>query len=107
MPTREEIEAAAKRYQNTSEVAFRADLHILADAYLREHDPTPITAETVIAEGAVVEVDELDSPFRIGPVWMYIDTAHDVVCFDSQGNEMFPQPRTMGELRQLIARLEG
>lgn len=111
MPTREEIEAAAKRlketYDSPNVCHMDEHVHMVADAYLAEHDPAPIT-DDALEQAGFVRLDDFGY-WVCGYVYATaLATGGYIFRTGAQwGSEVNPFPRTIGELRQLLARLES
>lgn len=81
---------------------------ILADAYLAITDPTPLTVEVLVGMGGKLKHDS-DWIYTFGKLIVYPDGPVDSWDWGFGVCEWLSkriQPRTAGELRQLLQRLE-
>ena len=106
------MEAAERRRSyleseiRVSPLLVLADCQDIADGYLVEHDPTPLTVEKLVEMGFGVT----DSPRRAvrGPL------SCNLACLDwtivhpgaTRSRDVYPPPRTAGHLNMLLSMLE-
>lgn len=84
--------------------AMATDEALLADAYIALTDPTPLTAEVLVGMGFAVKSAKLQT-WKRGTLNAMDQDGQFAFATDSMAH-IWPRPRTAGELRQLLNRLE-
>lgn len=84
---------------------YGADLATLADAYLALADPTPLTVEVLVGMGGVEDGEHI---IDFAGFNVFHGGEPETWLWDKpfSGESLMLSPRTVGELRQLLQRLE-
>jgi len=84
--------------------------HVIARAYLRLTDPTPLTVEKLVEmEFTAMAMSKEDGPYRKGNLMVAFGGDGSVSAADISRHlrSIYPAPRTVGELNMLLKLMEA